>query len=171
MRPGLYAFAAAAVLGATTYIGFVEQPARLKLSAPAMIQEWKLSNRGGTLTLSVFAAVSATLAYIQFRANGDVRWLIGGTTILASWPYACFVMMPVSVWLYVIPSAKAVSLVRKLMRDGGLLDGGTLDRICGLFRLRLGAGAAGVIDDHQCPRVVFRPRCLDQAERKSQRRE
>jgi CHASE2 domain-containing sensor protein len=118
-----------------------------------MIQEWKLSNRGGTLTLSVFAAVSATLAYIQFRANGDVRWLIGGTTILASWPYACFVMMPVSVWLYVIPSAKAVSLV------------------CGLFRLRLGAGAAGVIDDHQCPRVVFRPRCLDQAERKSQRRE
>jgi hypothetical protein len=94
MRPGLYAFAAAAFLGATTYIGFVEQPARLKLSAPAMIQEWKLSNRGGTLTLSVFAAVSATLAYIQFRANGDVRWLIGGTTILASWPYACFVMMP-----------------------------------------------------------------------------
>lgn len=153
MRPGLYEFAAAAFLGATTYIGFVEQPARLKLSAPAMIQEWKLSNRGGTLTLSVFAAVSATLAYIQFRANGDVRWLIGGTTILASWPYACFVMMPVSVWLYVIPSAKAVSLV------------------CGLFRLRLGAGAAGVIDDHQCPRVVFRPRCLDQAERKSQRRE
>jgi hypothetical protein len=124
MRPGLYAFAAAAFLGATTYIGFVEQPARLKLSAPAMIQEWKLSNRGGTLTLSVFAAVLATLAYIQFRANGDVRWLIGGTTILASWPYACFVMMPVSVWLYVIPSAKAVSLVRKLMRDGGLLDGG-----------------------------------------------
>jgi hypothetical protein len=153
MRPGLYEFAAAAFLGATTYIGFVEQPARLKLSAPAMIQEWKLSNRGGTLTLSVFAAVSATLAYIQFRANGDVRWLIGGTTILASWPYACFVMMPVSVWLYVIPSAKAVSLV------------------CGLFRLRLGAGAAGVIDDHQCSRVVFRPRCLDQAERKSQRRE
>jgi hypothetical protein len=34
-------------------------------------------------------------------------------------------MMPVSVWLYVIPSAKAASLVRKLMRDGGLLDGGT----------------------------------------------
>jgi hypothetical protein len=111
MRPGLYAFAAAAFLGATTYIGFVEQPARLKLSAPAMIQEWKLSNRGGTLTLSVFAAVSATLAYIQFRANGDVRWLIGGTTILASWPYACFVMVPVSVWLY----------VRKLIRGHALI--------------------------------------------------
>ena len=86
MRPGLYAFAAAAVfLGATIYIGFVEHPARLKLSGPAMIQEWKLSNRRGTLTLSVFAVVSAILAYIQFRANGDVRWLIGGATILAGW--------------------------------------------------------------------------------------
>jgi hypothetical protein len=83
MRSGLYAFAAAAFLGATTYIGFVEQPARLKLSAPAMIQEWKLSNRGGT-----------------------PRWLIGGTTILASWPYGCFVMMPVNVWLYVIHRQK-----------------------------------------------------------------
>jgi hypothetical protein len=125
MRPGLYAFAAAAAfLGATTYIGFVEQPARLKLSGPAMIQEWKLSNRRGTLTLSVFAVVSAILAYIQFRANGDVRWLIGGTTILASWPYAYFVMMPVNVWLYVIPPEKAVSPVRELMRDWGLLEWG-----------------------------------------------
>jgi hypothetical protein len=125
MRPGLYAFAAAAAfLGATTYIGFVEQPARLKLSGPAMIQEWRLSNRRGTLTLSVFAVVSAILAYIQFRANGDVRWLIGGTTILASWPYAYFVMMPVNVWLSVIPPAKAVSPVRELMQDWGLLEWG-----------------------------------------------
>src|SRR6202051_3487726 len=104
MRPGLYASdTAAASLGATAYIGFVEQPARLKLSGPAMIQEWKLSNRRGSLTLSVFAVVSAILVYIQFRANGDVRWLIGGTTILASWPYAYFVMRPVNVWLCPLP--------------------------------------------------------------------
>src|ERR1700692_1961791 len=116
MRLGLYAFAAAAsFLGARTYIGFVEQPARLKLSGPAMVQEWKLSNRRGTLTLSAFAVASAILAYIQFRANGDVRWLIGGTTILASWPYAYFVMMPVNVWLFAISPGRAVSQVRKLM--------------------------------------------------------
>ena len=125
MRPGLYAFAAAAAfLGATTYIGFVEQPARLKLSGPAMIQEWKLSNRRGTLTLSVFAVVSAILAYIQFRANGDVRWLIGGTIILASWPYAYFVMMPVNVWLFMLPPGTALSPLRKLMREWGLLEWG-----------------------------------------------
>jgi hypothetical protein len=125
MRTGLYALAAAAAfLGTTIYIGLVEQPARLKLSGGAMIQEWKLSNQRGTLVLSVFAVVSAILGCIQFRANGDVRWLIGGTIILASWPYAYFVMMPVNIWLYVIPPGRAVSPLRQLMRDWGLLEWG-----------------------------------------------
>jgi hypothetical protein len=111
MRPGLYAFATAAgFLGATIYIGLVEQPARLKLGGPAM--------------LSVFAVVSVILAFIQFRINGDVRWLIGGITILVSWPYAYFVMMPVNIWLYYIPPGRAVSPLRKLMRDWGLLEWG-----------------------------------------------
>jgi hypothetical protein len=97
MRPGLYAFAAAAsFLGATIYVGLVEQPARLALGTRAMIQEWTRSNRRGTLILSVLAVIAAILAYIEFRANGDVRWIIGGVTILASWPYAYFVMMPVT---------------------------------------------------------------------------
>jgi hypothetical protein len=125
MRPGLYAFAAAAAfLGATTYIGLVEQPARLRLRGAAMIEEWKLSNRRGTLVLSIFAVVSAILAYIQFRSNGDVRWLIGGTIVLASWPYAYFVMMPVNIWLFVISPGRAVSAARQLMRDWGLLEWG-----------------------------------------------
>ncbi|HEY0569172.1 MAG TPA: DUF1772 domain-containing protein [Xanthobacteraceae bacterium] len=125
MRTGLYAFAAAAgFLGATTYIGLVEQPARLALSGAAMLREWKWSNRRGTLVLSAFAVVSAILAYIQFKTNGDVRWLIGGTIILASWPYAYFVMTPVNVWLFVIPPGTAVSPLRKLMRDWGLLEWG-----------------------------------------------
>src|ERR1700730_15782894 len=127
MRPGLYAFAvAAAFLGATIYIGLVEQPARLRLNGRAMVQEWKLSNRRGTRVLSVLAVLSAAIAFIQFRMNGDVRWTIGGTTILASWPYAYFVMMPVNVWLYVIPPAKAVSPRRELMRDWGLLVWGVV---------------------------------------------
>ena len=129
MRPDLYAFAAAACfLGATIYVGIVEQPARLKLSSSAMIQEWRLSNRRGTLLLSVLAVISAILAYIQFRANGDVRWLIGGATILASWPYAYFVIVPVNVWLANVPSERTLSPVRKLMRewvrDWGLLEWG-----------------------------------------------
>ena len=125
MQLGLYAFAvAAAFLGATIYIGLVEQPARLRLNTRAMIEEWKLSNRRGTLVLSGFAVLSAAIALVQFRQSGDVRWIIGGTTILASWPYAYFVMMPVNVWLFAIQLGKPVSPVRRLMRDWGLLEWG-----------------------------------------------
>jgi hypothetical protein len=129
MRTGLYAFAVtASFLGATLYVAVVEQPARLRLSSPAMMQEWRLSNRRGSLLLSVLAVVSAILAYVQFRANGDVRWIIGGLTILASWPYAYFVMVPVNVWLASVPPVTTLSRVRKLirewMRDWGLLEWG-----------------------------------------------
>jgi hypothetical protein len=48
-----------------------------------------------------------------------VRWLTGGTIILANWPYACFVTMLVNVWLFVIPLGRAASPLHKLMRDGG----------------------------------------------------
>jgi hypothetical protein len=124
MRPGLYAFAvAAAFLGAATYIGFVEQPARLALGTRSMVREWTESNRRGALMLSVLAVVSAILAGIEFR-NGDVRWLIGGATILASWPYTYFVIVPVNVWLFAIAPGRPVSPVRKLMRDWGLLEWG-----------------------------------------------
>ena len=125
MRPGLYAFAvAAAFLGATIYISLVEQPARLRLNGRAMIQEWKLSNRRGTLVLSIFAVLSALIAFIQFRMSGDVRWIIGGITILASLLYAYFVMLPVNIWLFSIPLGRPVSPIRKLMRDWGLLEWG-----------------------------------------------
>jgi hypothetical protein len=56
--------------------------------------------------------------------GGDVRWLIGGTIILASWPYAYFVMVPVKLWLCAIPPERAISPARKLMRDWGLLEWG-----------------------------------------------
>jgi hypothetical protein len=125
MRLGLYAFAvAAAFLGATTYIGFVEQPARLALGTRSMVREWNESNRRGALMLSVLAVVSAILAGIEFRTNGDVRWLIGGATILSSWPYTYFVIVPVNVWLFAIAPGRPVSPVRKLMRDWGLLEWG-----------------------------------------------
>jgi hypothetical protein len=125
MRPGLYAFAATAgFLGAAAYIGLVEQPARLALGTRAMMREWMPSNRRGTLMLSLLAAVSAILAYIQFRTNGDIRWIIGGAVILASWPYAYFVMTPVNIWLSAIAPGKAISPARRLMRDWGLLEWG-----------------------------------------------
>jgi hypothetical protein len=125
MRSGLYAFAAAAgFLGAAVYIGLVEQPARLALRTRAMMQEWMPSNRRGTLMLSVLAAVSAILAYVQFRTSGDIRWIIGGAVILASWPYAYYVMTRVNIWLSAIAPVRAISPARRLMRDWGVLEWG-----------------------------------------------
>ena len=98
MRPGFYAFAAAAAFsGAAIYAGLVEQPARLALGARAMLKEWRQSNRRGALLLEVLAVMSAILAYAEYAANGGVRWTIGGLIIVASWPYAYFVMTRVNV--------------------------------------------------------------------------
>jgi hypothetical protein len=125
MRPDLFAFgAASAFFGAALYVNLVEQPARLALGPASMIREWVSSNRRGFIMLATLGAISAILAYVHFDRAGDVRWLIGGFVILASWPYALFVMVPVNIWLYVIPPSAARSVVRELMRDWGLLEWG-----------------------------------------------
>src|SRR5882757_7433470 len=123
MRLGLLTFAAAsAFFGAALYINLVEQPARLALDARSMVREWVPSNRRGFILLSSLAIVSAILAYADFARIGDVRWIIGGTVIVASWPYAYFVMVPVNIWLCVVPANVARSAARELMRDWGLLE-------------------------------------------------
>ena len=125
MRPGLFAFgSASAFLGAALYINFVEQPARLALDARSMVREWARSNRRGFIMLSLLAIFSAILAYVDFARTGDVRWIIGGTVILASWPYAYFVIVPVNIWLCTIPADGARSAARDVMRDWGLLEWG-----------------------------------------------
>ncbi|HEX3633475.1 MAG TPA: DUF1772 domain-containing protein, partial [Casimicrobiaceae bacterium] len=98
MRPDLFAFAAACVfLGAALYVNLVEQPARLALDAHAIVREWVPSNRRGFVLLAVIAIISAFSGYADYVRSGDVRGLIGGTVILASWPYAYFVMTPVNI--------------------------------------------------------------------------
>jgi hypothetical protein len=125
MQTGLYAFAvAAAFLGATIYIGFVEQPARLKLGARAMVREWAVSDHLGTILLTTLSLISAVLAFIQYRISGDVRWIIGGVAILTSWPYEYYVLVPVSIWLWAVPPEKESAPARTLMRDWGLLEWG-----------------------------------------------
>jgi hypothetical protein len=125
MRPGLFAFAAAsAFLGAALYINFVEQPSRLTLDPRSMIREWARSSRRGLVLLACLATTSAILADVDFARTGDVRWLIGGTVIIATLPYNYFVVVPVNVWLCTIPADAAPSATRELMRDWGLLEWG-----------------------------------------------
>ncbi len=125
MPSGLFAFAAACVfVGAALYINVVEQPARLALSDRAMLREWALSNRRGFVLLSALAIVSAILAYLHFGATSDVRFMIGGTVMLLSWPYFYFVVLPVNIWLAAVPPDAAGSTSRAVMRDWGLAEWG-----------------------------------------------
>jgi len=122
MRPGLLALVAASGFsGATLYINLVEQPARLAVGGRAMMREWVPSNRRGVVMLSILAVASALLGYGEFSRTGDVRWLVGGTVILASLPYTFFVMVPANIWLAGVP-ASGQAIARRLMNDWGLLE-------------------------------------------------
>jgi Domain of unknown function (DUF1772) len=125
MQLGLLAFAlVCAFVGVGLYISIVEQPARLTLSASEMVREWTPSNRRGFVLQSAIAIVAAVLAYGDYARTSDVRWIIGGTIMLASWPYAYFVMMPVNIELYALERDASASTLRELMRDWGLLEWG-----------------------------------------------
>ena len=101
MRADLLSFAtASAFFGAALYVNVVEQPARLALDARAMVREWTPRNRRGVAMFASLAMASALLAYVEYIRTSDVRWLLGGTIVLASWPYAYFVMSPVNSLLY-----------------------------------------------------------------------
>jgi hypothetical protein len=101
MRADLLSFATAgAFFGAALYVNVVEQPARLTLDVRAMMREWTPSNRRGFTMLALLAIVSAFSAYGEYIRTSDVRWLLGGTIILSSWPYAFLVMIPVNGLLF-----------------------------------------------------------------------
>jgi hypothetical protein len=125
MLLGLFAFATAwAFLGSALYINIVEQPSRLSLDARSIIREWIPSNRRGFVMLAVLAIISALSGYTDYIRSGDVRWLIGGTIILSSLPYAYFVITPVNILLSGARRNAPPSTIRELVRDWGLLEWG-----------------------------------------------
>jgi hypothetical protein len=125
MQTGLFAFGvASAFLGAAVYVNIVEQPARLALGPHAMIREWAPSNRRGSILLATLSVIASILALVHYGRTGDARWILGGLVILASWPYAIFIMVPVNIWLCTLPPNKARTAIRELMRDWGLLEWG-----------------------------------------------
>jgi Anthrone oxygenase len=125
MQLAILTFAATcAYVGAGLYMNIVEQPARLQLNAQAMVHEWEPSNRRGFVLQSALAIVSAIVAYAYYARTGDARWIIGGTIMLASLPYAYFVIVPVNIWLYALEEGAPPSTLQELMRSWGLLEWG-----------------------------------------------
>ena len=97
---------AAAFSGASFYVNWVEQPARLKLDDEALLSEWGPSDSRGIALLAAYALLAAIAGFIAYFESQDVRWAFGALVMIMSWPYAYFAMTPLDnygpVWIRTI---------------------------------------------------------------------
>jgi hypothetical protein len=123
MISGSLALAAAgAFTGASLYVNFVEQPARLALDDEALAKEWEPSDHKGFIVLAGLALVSALLGFVAYRELNDVRWLSGAIVIVATWPYTYLAIVPLNNRILACISADALGEARKLIDLWGRLE-------------------------------------------------
>jgi hypothetical protein len=118
MVTGLMALASAsAFAGAAFYVGFAEQPARLRLDDRALLGQWKPSYTRGFIMQASLAVISAAFGFLAGWQLHDWRWAVAAALILANWPYTLFVMMPtnkrIGSWPVESASAESRALVVK----------------------------------------------------------
>jgi hypothetical protein len=121
---GTFALAfAAAFTGASFYVNWVEQPARLKLDEEALLSEWGPSDSRGVSFLAATALVAAILGFIAYFETQDVRFAFGSLIIIASWLYAFFVMSPLDNQIRSLRGGD-VAAARALVRQWGIVESG-----------------------------------------------
>ena len=123
MFAGLIALTfAAAFAGAAVYVNWVEQPARLALEGEALLSEWGPSDSRGVALLA-FALASTIAGFIAFFETQDVRYVFGALIVIASWPYAFFVMAPLNNQILALRGSD-VGAARALVRQWGFIESG-----------------------------------------------
>ena len=122
MLSGLVALmVAAAFAGAAFYVGFAEQPARLRLDDQALLKQWKPSYARGFAMQATLAVISAAFGFIASWQLADWRWALAASLILANWPYTLFVMMPTNKRIAAWPLQQANAELRALIEKWGKL--------------------------------------------------
>ena len=121
---GTFALAfAAAFTGASFYVNWVEQPARLKLDDAALLSEWGPSDSRGVSLLIALALVAAIAGFIAYFGSEDVRWAFGAIVMILSWPYAFFFMSPLDNQIRSLRGGE-VAAARALVRQWGIVESG-----------------------------------------------
>jgi hypothetical protein len=123
MVTGSLALAAAgAFTGASLYVNLVEQPARLALDDAALMKEWEDSDHRGFVMLAGLALVSAILGFVDYKSLDDFRWLLGAATIIATWPFMFFAIVPLNNRILATIAAEAGGEARKTIELWGRLE-------------------------------------------------
>jgi len=133
--------AAGAFTGASLYVNYVEQPARLALGDDALIKEWEPSDHRGFIVLAGLAALAALFGFIAYRELDDVRWVAGALVILASWPYTYIAIVPLNNRILALIGADAAHEARKVIDLWGKLELGLT--AIGLAAIAIFVWAAG----------------------------
>ncbi|MGE0734725.1 MAG: DUF1772 domain-containing protein [Alphaproteobacteria bacterium] len=119
--------------GAAIYINFAEQPARLKLDAPALLAQWQPSYRRGFAMQASLAVIGGLLGIAAYVMSDNWRFLVGGLFMLANWPWTLIAIMPINRRLEAMTPASADGTTHALVQLWGVLHG---------VRSALGAGAS-----------------------------
>jgi hypothetical protein len=142
MITGSLALAAAgAFTGASLYVNYVEQPARLSLDDEALMKEWEPSDHRGFIVLAGLALLSAVLGFVAYRELDDIRWLLGAIVIIASWPYTYLAIVPLNNRILALIGADAAQEARKVIDLWGRLELGQTG--IGLLAVLIYVWAAG----------------------------
>lgn len=122
MMTGHLALIVAAVFfGAAIYINLVEQPARFRLEAPALLEEWKPSYKRGTMMQAPLALAGFALGFAAWWQTRDVLFFGGAIVMLANWPWTILVIKPVNAVLMATEPEQAGAQTKDLIAKWGRL--------------------------------------------------
>lgn len=114
--------AAGGFVGASVYVNYVEQPARMALDDEALAKEWEPSDHRGFLVLAGLALLSALCGFIAFRELDDVRYLAGAILAISSWPYTYFAIVPLNNRILALIGGGDVHDAREVIKLWGRLE-------------------------------------------------